>query len=73
MAEPRLDGDPAEANRGVAQERVDEPGPGPLQRPLDPAAGGPGSGVGPSKGTPKHQTPSQGSAEPKGGGTYGDK
>ena len=44
----RIQGDPAEANRGLGQEIVGEAAPGPRQRPLDPAAGGPGSGAGPS-------------------------
>lgn len=44
----RIQGDPAEANRGLGQEIVGEPSPGPRQRPLDPAAGGPGSGAGES-------------------------
>lgn len=45
--QPRLiQGDPAEANRGLGQEIVGEAWPGPRQRPLDPAAGGPGSGAG---------------------------
>lgn len=43
-----IDGDPAELNRGLGQERVGEPGAGPDQRPLDPAAGGPGTGAGSS-------------------------
>lgn len=68
---PRVEGDPAEANRGLGQERVDEPGPGPQQRPLDPAAGGPGQGVGPSSHNPKHQNPMQQPAQPPGHGTYG--
>lgn len=52
MTEPRepgrIEGDPAEANRGLGQEIVGEASPAPLQRPLDPAAGGPGSGAGES-------------------------
>lgn len=44
----RIEGDPAEANRGLGQEIVGEASPGPRQRPLDPAAGGPGSGAGES-------------------------
>lgn len=44
----RIQGDPAEANRGLGQEIVGEAAPGPRQRPLDPAAGGSGSGAGPS-------------------------
>ncbi len=44
----RIGGDPAEANRGLGQEIVGEASPGPRQRPLDPAAGGPGSGAGES-------------------------
>lgn len=43
----RAQGDPSEANRGRGQEIVGEPSPGVRQRPpLDPAAGGPGSGFG---------------------------
>jgi hypothetical protein len=43
----RAEGDPGEANRGIGQEIVGKPGPGARQRPpLDPAAGGPGSGSG---------------------------
>ena len=52
MTEPdeagRNQGDPAELNRGIGQEIVGEPSPGPQQRPLDRAAGGPGSGAGES-------------------------
>ena len=44
----QIDGDPGALNRGVGQERVDETGPTPKQRPLDPAAGGPGTGSGSS-------------------------
>jgi hypothetical protein len=43
-----INADPAELNRGVGQERVGEDGPGRDQRPLDPAAGGPGTGAGSS-------------------------
>ena len=39
-------GDPGEANRGISQAIIGDPSPGPLQRPLDPNAGGPGSGAG---------------------------
>ena len=43
----RIEGDPGEANRGIGQEIVGEPAPGPVQRPpYPPAAGGPGTGVG---------------------------
>ena len=45
-APDRIQGDLAEANRGIGQEIVGDASPGPRQRPLDPAAGGPGSGVG---------------------------
>jgi len=51
-----IEGDRGEANRGIGQEIVGEPSPGPRQRPLDPAAGGPGTGGGAS-GEPKHQRP----------------
>ena len=44
----RIEGDPAESNRGLGQEIVGEASPGPRQRPLDPAAGGSGSGAGES-------------------------
>jgi len=44
----RIQGDPAETNRGLGQEIVGEASSGPRQRPLDPAAGGPGSGAGES-------------------------
>lgn len=47
----RIEGDPAEANRGLGQEIVGEASPGPRQRPLAPAAGGPGSGAGESGST----------------------
>lgn len=71
MTGSRIDGDPAETNRGLGQERVGEPGPGPAQRPLDPAAGGPGHSTGPTTGQPKHQRPMKGPAKPDGHGTYG--
>lgn len=46
----RAQGDPGEANRGIGQERVDEPSPAPRQRAmLAPAAGGPGAGSGPTR------------------------
>ncbi len=44
-------GDPGDANRGLGQERVDEPSPAPRQRSQrPPAAGGPGKGVSPTLG-----------------------
>lgn len=63
-------GDLGEANRGIGQEIVGEPSPGPVQRPLDPAAGGPGTGGG-APGQPKHVLPlvDRPAEEPK--GTYG--
>lgn len=48
----RAQGDPGEANRGLGQEMVGNPSPGPRQRPLDPAAGGPGSGTGEARSSP---------------------
>ncbi len=62
-------GDLGETNRGIGQEIVGEASPGP--RPLDPAAGGPGSGSGASVREPKHQQPlkSPPADEPK--GAYG--
>lgn len=71
MSDRRIDGDPAEANRGLGQERVGEAGPGPDQRPLDPAAGGPGAGTGPTTGAPKHQQPMESSTDEESAGTYG--
>ena len=54
----KIQGDPGEANRGIGQEMVGEPGPGPTQRPaFAPAAGGPGNGAGETLGDPKHQRP----------------
>jgi len=49
-----IDGEPGELNRGLGKQRVGEAGPGPLQRPLDPAAGGPGTGAG-SSATPSSE------------------
>lgn len=71
MGERRIDGDPAEANRGLGQERVGEAGPGPDQRPLDPAAGGPGKGTGATTGEGKHQKPMKGAVDDGSGGAYG--
>ena len=71
MTDPTVPGDPGEANRGIGQENLtrDEPrgpdGPGP-------AAGGPGTGDGPSVREPKHQQPMKdlpSVGNPK--GTYG--
>lgn len=65
-----IQGDPGEANRGVGQadpsrdELRDDDAPAP-------AAGGPGSGVGPTSGTPKHQEPVKNDTSGKGSGTYG--
>lgn len=41
-----VEGDAAGSNRGLGQERIGEAGSGPDQHPLDPTAGGPGSGAG---------------------------
>lgn len=65
-----MQGDLGEANRGVGQEIVGEPSPGPLQRPLDPAAGGPGTGGG-AAGEPKHQRPIKNLPPDEPDGTYG--
>lgn len=70
-AEPdQPQGDLGEANRGIGQEIVGDVSPGPIQRPLDPAAGGPGTGGG-APGEPKHQRPMKDGPSEGPRGTYG--
>ncbi len=75
MTEPRdtnsAQGDLGDANRGIGQEIVGEPSSGPRRRPLDPAAGGPGSGSGSSVHKPKHQQPMKDPAAEEPKGAYG--
>ncbi|WGM31520.1 hypothetical protein [Brevundimonas sp. NIBR11] len=50
-------GDAGEANRGIGQVDVTDPGVDPRQPHLPPSAGGPGTGDGATIGKPKHQQP----------------
>lgn len=71
MTDPKISGDPGEANRGVGQENLTREEPRAPDAP-GPAAGGSGTGDGVSVREPKHQQPMKGDlppGEPK--GTYG--
>lgn len=50
-------GDAGEANRGIGQINVTDPGADPGKPHLPPSAGGPGTGDGATIRTPKHQQP----------------